>query len=367
VYQLCFTLVSEADRARVTLGDVARRAGASPAAASLALRGRPGVSDATRRRIAKAAADLGYHVRPIPVSTAERTIGVLVAARTDGRADPSYGGIVAAMNHLGASRRWDVRLGLLAIDDDDVPIGVPPLAGNADLDGYVVIAPWLPAEAVAAFGGRPIVLVDGDTDADDDMTTVIADDASGAADATRLLLVAGHRRIALVGTTRDGPGSVLERRRGYQDELRAVGLAPRFVDGPPNERLRLAATVVALALEAELTAVVCGSDVVALAVLAAARAAGVDVPRDLSVVGFDDIDAARLSDPPLTTVSVDRAAMGRLAFAVLEHRIARRADPPFTALQRARLIERATVAGVPGPSAGDRGQPAVSGRTGRTS
>ncbi len=75
------------------------------------------MSETTRRRIAEAAADLGYHVRPTPVPTAERTIGVLVADRADSHPDPSYGGIVAAMNHLGATRQWDIRLGLLPIDE----------------------------------------------------------------------------------------------------------------------------------------------------------------------------------------------------------------------------------------------------------
>src|SRR5689334_2394770 len=189
-----FSAVSEADSTRVTLGDVARRAGASPAGASLALRGRPGVSESTRRRIMEAAADLGYHVRPSAAPTAERTIGVLVADRGGMVTAGTDGGIVAAVNHLGAMRQWDVRLGLLPIDDDDDLIGVPPLAGNPDLDGFLIVAPWLPAEAVSTFGGRPIVLVDGDTDARDVLTTVVADDASGAADATRALLVAGHRR-----------------------------------------------------------------------------------------------------------------------------------------------------------------------------
>jgi LacI family transcriptional regulator len=106
----------------------------------------------------------------------------------------------------------------------------------------------------------------------------------------------------------------------------------------------VAATVVDLVRRREHTAVLCGTDTVALAVLAAARSARLAVPRDVSVVGFDDIEAARLSDPPLTTVSVDRAAMGRLAFSMLEQRILRPGDPPCTVLQRARLVQRSTVA-----------------------
>jgi DNA-binding LacI/PurR family transcriptional regulator len=323
------------------LNDVAMRAGASPAAASLALRGRPGVSESTRRRIVEAAADLGYHVRPIAAEPAERTIGVLVADR--GRGGTADGGVVAAVNHIGASRHWDVRLGLLPIDDDDEPIQVPPIAGNPDLDGFLVVAPWLPAEAVSAFGGRPIVLVDGETDARDILSTVVADDASGAADATRTLLVAGHRRVVLAGTTGDASASILERRRGYEDEMRNLDREPVFADGGDDDREQVASAVIDLVRREEHTAVLCGSDTVALAVLAAARSARVAVPRDLSIIGFDDIEAARLSDPPLSTVSVDRAAMGRLAFSMLEQRILRPTDPPFTVLQRTRLVERATV------------------------
>ena len=111
------------------------------------------MSYVTRRRIAEAAVDLGYHVRPTVVPTAERTIGVLVADRPDARPDASYGEIVAAMNHLGATRQWDLRLGLLPIDDDDEPIGTHRSPVNPDLDGFLVVAPWLPPEAVAAFGG----------------------------------------------------------------------------------------------------------------------------------------------------------------------------------------------------------------------
>jgi DNA-binding LacI/PurR family transcriptional regulator len=339
-----FTFVSDPIAQRPTLQDVATRAGASPAAASLALRGRPGVSESTRRRIVEAAADLGYHVRPAAAQPAERTIGVLVATRGDGSGGAVDGGIVAAVNHIGASRRWDVRLGLLPIDDEDEPVEVPPIAGNPDLDGFLVVAPWLPAESVTAFGGRPVVLVDGDTDARDVLSTIVADDASGAADATRSLLVAGHRRVVLAGTTADAPASILERRRGYEDEMRNLEREPAFADGTDDDREQVASAVIDLVRRYEHTAVLCGTDTVALATLAAARAARLVVPRDLSVVGFDDIEAARLSDPQLTTVSVDRAAMGRLAFSMLEQRIARPGDPPFTVLQRTRLVERATVA-----------------------
>ena len=85
------------------------------------------------------------------------------------------------------------------------------------------------------------------------------------------------------------------------------------------------------------SAVVAVNDSVGLAVMAARRRRGIDVPAALSITGFDDIDATRLVRPRLTTVTVDKPAMGRLGTAVLRHRIDRPGDPPVTVLQRARL------------------------------
>jgi LacI family transcriptional regulator len=199
------------------------------------------------------------------------------------------------------------------------------------------------------FGRRPVVLIDGDAEDRDVLSTVVGDDAGGSADATFALVKHGHRRIALAGASDDAPAAILERRRGYAEAMRESGLQPGYVNGPVDDPEKVAADVMReLKRRRGFTAVVAANDAVALAVLAAAIAARIRVPADLSITGFDDIDATRLVSPKLTTVTVNKEAMGRLATAMLLQRIDQPADPPFTVLQRARLIWRESVAPPPG-------------------
>lgn len=336
--------------ARVTLADVAREAGSSSAAVSLALRGLAGVSEPTRRRILDVATALGYAARPLTSDRPERSIGVLVATRDGRAAQESYGVVVDAINLVAASQRSHIRLATLPIDDDDELADAAPLVPSAGVDGYLVIAPWLSRSAVALFGGRPVVLVDGDTDNWNAYSTVVADDASGASAATALLVAFGHRRILFAGTTPGAPTPIVERRRGYEEAMASADLEAAFVSGDPQDPDAVAEQVVETIGDDRHTAVVAAHDVIALATIAALRAARLEVPEDVSVIGFGNIAAASIGSPKLTTIDVERAAMGRLAHGLLEQRILRPDDPPCTVLQRTRLVRRDTV----GPPAATR-------------
>jgi DNA-binding LacI/PurR family transcriptional regulator len=341
---------------RVTLDDVAEAAGVSPAAVSLALRGKAGVARATRQRIVDVAARLGYHVRPAKGPPAEYTIGLLLATRQAGPPERSYGPVVTAITAACADAGADVRLGTLALDDADEPITVPGLTRHGGVNGFLVLGPWLSRASASMFGRRPVVLIDGDTEDRDVFSTVVGDDAGGAADATFTLVRHGHRRIVLVGGSENAAPPIVERRRGYAEAMRDSGLQPSFIDGSVDDPEPVAANVISeLRRRRRFTAVVGVNDEVALAVLAAAAAARIRVPADLSITGFDDIDATRLVSPKLTTVTVNKQAMGRLATAMLLQRIDKPQDPPFTVLQRARLITRESVA----PPPGARGNEAV--------
>ena len=107
---------------------------------------------------------------------------------------------------------------------------------------------------------------------------------------------------------------------------------------------------------------VAASDAIAIAILGELGAPGVPVPAAISLIGFDDVEAARLVRPRLTTVTVNKAAMGRLATSMLFHRMDHPDDPPFTVVQRARLVHRDSVAAV-GQSERDSGNAAVPSRT----
>ena len=190
------------------------------------------------------------------------------------------------------------------------------------------------------------MLIDGDTEDRDVFSTVVGDDAGGAADATFALVKHGHRRIVLAGASDEAAPSDRRATRGDTARRCATPASSRATSrGPVDDPEAVAADVMSeLKRRRRFTAVVAANDEVALAVLAAAIAARIRVPADLSITGFDDIEATRLVSPKLTTVTVNKEAMGRLATAMLLQRIDQPQDPPFTVLQRARLISRESVA-----------------------
>lgn len=333
---------------RVTLDDVAAAAGVSAAAVSLALRGKAGVARATRQRIVDVAAGLGYHVRPAKGPPGEYAIGLVLATRQAGPPERSYGPVVTAITAACSDAGADVRLGTWVLDDDDEPIAVPRLTRRVGINGFLVLGPWLSRASASMFGGRPVVLIDGDAEDRDVISTVVGDDAGGAADATYALVRQGHRGIVLAGASDEAAASIVERRRGYAEAMRDSGLQPSYVDGSVDDPEAVASNVMGelKRRRPRFTAVVAANDEVALAVLAAASGR-ITVPGDLSITGFDDIEATRLVSPKLTTVTVNKEAMGRLATAMLLQRIDQPHDPPFTVLQRARLISRESVAAPP--------------------
>lgn len=332
---------------RVTLGEVANLAGVSRAAASLALRGKPGVAEATRQRILEIAEGLGYRVRPFGTQGVAGTIGLLVKARPAdiGSTNAFYAPVIAGISRACAELDLDLRLDSLSVDEHFNPIEVPRMIQAADIDGLIILGAFLSAPTATLIGAQPLVLVDGYAADGPAFPSVVSDNTGGVARATRHLIELGHRRIAMVGTLPDAFPSILERRRGYTSAVLEAGLEPIYVDAPHDDPMWCAELVSReLAGDTPPTALVAANDAVALTLLSQLP---IDVPGRVSLVGFDDIEAAGLVRPQLTTVGVDKEAMGRLAVTVVRHRIAHPDDPAFTIVQQARLIVRGSTAPPP--------------------
>jgi DNA-binding LacI/PurR family transcriptional regulator len=138
--------------------------------------------------------------------------------------------------------------------------------------------------------------------------TVSSDNEQGGFDATTHLLQQGRRKIAFVGTVDPGYPEFLERWRGYGRALRAAGIEldqQLQVDAEPDEAAGRAAVAELLGRPVAFDAIFAASDVAAIGALHALQAIGRSVPKDVAIVGFDDIPAASLSSPPLTTVTQD--------------------------------------------------------------
>jgi DNA-binding LacI/PurR family transcriptional regulator len=314
----------EAGVARPRIDDVARRAGVSKTSVSFAFNQPEHLNASTRDRILAAAAELGY--RPSPIARR------LAARRTD-----QIGLVLPQPPHDAFANAFLPEL-LRGIGDvcDERGVSlviVPPAGGSlaravegALVDGLILLglAPDHPELGLARRAGLPVVAldVDGWTDVD----VVAIDDAGGSHAAANHLYRLGHRDVAVV-LIAEHPDAALDELAGISGR-RLAGIragfdeACRELDGDPV-RMRILSTEVSeeggRAAFAELaggslpTAIVAITDMTAIGVLNAAADAGVRVPEDLSVVGFDDIPAAAWTSPRLTTVHQPIREKGRLA------------------------------------------------------
>jgi LacI family transcriptional regulator len=171
---------------------------------------------------------------------------------------------------------------------------------------------------------------------------VMMDNLRGAYLATEYLISQGHRHIALIG----GPGhpSIVERRAGYEEAMQRHDFTPTVV---PSTGLDIGdgeRTVVELLRQApETTAIVCSNDSQATGVSRKLRELGYKVPDDFSLVGFDDTNLAQLTSPPLTTIRVDRRALGQIGVQLLLGRINTPKRLATKAIVGVTLVERASV------------------------
>lgn len=298
-----------------TLLDVAAAAGVSKSLVSLAVRGEGRVGDDTRRRILEAADRLGYRSNPWARSLARgrsQTIGVLVGDLRGYHVD-----VVRGFEDAAATAGSTV---FFADGRRDPVVLATRLESMLSLgiDGVVVVSGLADAEVLRAAVGRlPLVVVGRPRAVPEQVSQVCNDDRVGARMAVHHLAALGHRRIAhIAGSTRE---AALARRSSYEETMAALGVgsAVRVYDDPAA----LVVDVAGGSRDAP-TAVFCATDNAAIATVGAAVDAGVDVPARLSVVGYDNIEAASSLRPALTTVDQPRRRMGELAMVELTNLMA---------------------------------------------
>ena len=341
-------LTRDEGRKRVTLADVARVAGVSSAAVSLAVRGEPGVSRETRDRIVETARRLGYRgvARTSQRRSRQVTIGLIIKAPHGDAPEVNrfYSPVMAGIEEICRIRDVDLLFAAMPVDDEYYPLEVPRLVTERSTDGLIVIGAHLShGTTLLLEDGPPAILVDAYAE-DVAFDSVVSDNVGGARAAVEHLIGHGHREIAIVGSRPDSFPSILQRRRGYEQAIAEAELRPHYVDVahvPPEAAA--SAAIQYVRAHPELTAAFCCNDAVAVALIQDAQRAGIDIPGRLSVVGYDDIDLARYVTPQLTTMAVDKLGMGRLAVTLLLHRLEFAQDAMTQAFIRPRLVERSSV------------------------
>jgi LacI family transcriptional regulator len=327
---------------RATQKDVAKAAGVSQATVSMVLSGgSPAIPAETWARITKAAKDLGYV--PNRFAQALKTSrSMTIACIVPDITNPFYPSLIRGIQSVADGQSYDV----IAVNTDGSPERERHFldwARQGRVDGVIGVFFTLRAGDFTPLveAGVPVVRIEsskkrgGEIPVDD----IFVDSQTAALAVTDYLIARGHSRIAMVAG-RGGPQAT--RIEGYRTALAKAGYEEHVIIDEEFSEIggtRAAETILASSFRP--TAIFAANDLMAIGVMQALRDRNIDIPREIAVVGFDDISAAKLVTPPLTTVAQFQWQMGERAAQTLMERLRGEKTGAGTALEMPfELIQR---------------------------
>lgn len=324
-----------------SLKDVARAAGVSYQTVSRVINDGPRVSIATRDRVSAVIAELGYRRNDAAralVTSRSRIIGVIADA------SPRFGPVstLAAVESAARDAGYTALVVTMSNPGPDVVATTFREFTEHGVEGIVVIAPRVPMAHVAqeVVADIPVVMLAPGEASQSGITVFFEDQGLGARLAVRHLVHLGHREVAhLAGSQEWLDGQV--RLHGWRAELDAHGIsagAVRYGDWSGESAYRIGQQMIAEGLP---SSIFIASDLMALAFLRALHEAGASVPRDISVVGFDDNEFAPQVHPPLTTVRQSFGTVGARCMEILLSLIEGR-DVDATPVRPQLIVRRST-------------------------
>jgi LacI family transcriptional regulator len=329
----------------ITIKDIAREVGVSTSTVSRALSGSPLISATTARRVKEAADKLGYERNELArglVIGASGAIGLIVPDITN----PFFSDIARGVGEIAVASRYGVILCNTA-ERVERELHYMRLMRRKRVDGLILSSATVddPVFQLLTEARIPFILVSR-LSGDLDVPYVVVDDKLGARLAVKHLTDLGHRKIGFIGGPPDVRASQ-DRADGYREVLRENGLTVReqwvcfagFTQAAGRE-----AGQRILALADRPTAIFAANDVTALGVLEVADGLGMDVPGDLSLVGYDDISYAALPRIQLTTVAQPAFEMGQISAEWLISIVEGRSRPVLRRVITPRLMVRSTTA-----------------------
>ena len=355
-------------RKQVSVRDVAREAGVSPATVSYILNDTPGLSFTaeTRQRVLAAAEKLHYvanqAAKTLGSGRAEgivqsKLIGVVIPQTENKRKEshimfgnPFYGTFLSAVEL--EARRAGYQLILSGTNPGQSYIDI---AKSRTLDGVIILGAY-PSDDEAEYKKYkiPAVLVDCYGSGDSFFYSVRTDDRLGGYLATKYLIEQGHHRIAIVTGELKAHGVNSERYQGYLDALCEAGLTPAHDDvfeGLVGYDHGLEVAEELARTRRDITALFASADITAIGLINGLHAAGLRVPEDVSVIGFDDVEYAKMCYPGLTTMRQNIMEKGRQAARLMIEAVQDHSLPREERIIPMELIERGTVKRVDGNQA----------------
>jgi DNA-binding LacI/PurR family transcriptional regulator len=300
-------MAAENDKRRMQMVDIARLAGVSTSTVSRALNGSPLINEETRQRISELARSLNYTINQSAKNLRlgdNRTIGVVIPFDRKTRqhiSDPFFLGMLGSLADALTDRRYDLLLSRVDAEHLD---DLADLYDTGRASGIIVIGQWGHHDQLNELAVRRVPFVVWGAQLQRQLyCSVGSDNVSGGSLATEHLLGLGRRRIAFLGDTT--LPEVAQRHQGYLQAHQRVGVA---VDPALHIFAPFTGTETQAAMHAFLTqglaldGIFAASDLIAMNAMGVLAAHGLDVPKDVSVVGYDDVELAAHCHPPLTTI-----------------------------------------------------------------
>lgn len=329
---------------RLTLEAIAELAGVSRATVSRVVNDHPNVSAHVRQRVQQVIDETGYEPNRAAQSLASNrsnTIGLFIplVGQSELFADPYYGKLIRGISH-GCNQLGYV-LSLFIFDNRDAEKTMfARIINSGYVDGFIITAATLDDNYVDMLRQRKIPFVMVGRAADNDVHSIDADNVRGAYLATSHLYRIGYRRIAIIAPQLNTAVGQ-DRLSGYQNALHERGLTAEdslIVEGDFTFDGGARAMQQLLSLKPD--AVFAATDLMALGAIHAIQEAGLRVPDDIAVVGFDDFPIARTATPPLTTIRQPVELSGELAVRTLNDCIQTEDMPPQRTVLPVELIIR---------------------------
>jgi LacI family transcriptional regulator len=325
----------------VTIREVAESAGVSYATVSHVINNTRVVSQETRERVLAAMSALNYHPNALARSLRQGKTNTMGLVLPDS-ANPFFAEISRSIEDEAFRKGYSVFLCNTELDTERELFYVDVLT-KKQVDGIIFVAAGDQADSLDYLVRRnlPVVMIDRDVP-NVVVDAVLTDHQLGGYLATRHLLELGHTRIACIA----GPSSITpgaERIIGYRNALEQAGLAYEeslVIPGDYHAQSGLEITHAILQMKPRPTAIFALNDLMALGALRAAAEANCSVPGDLAIVGYDDLELAHFTNPPLTTIAQPKKEIGSQAVRLLIDRMSQKNRPPSRLVLPPELIVR---------------------------
>jgi len=327
----------------ITIKDVAKRANVSSATVSLVINKNKRISEKTRAIVLKAIKDLGYHpsrsARGL-VSKQNGNIGFILTDDHFSRSEPFYTKIFIGTELQARDDEYYVLLTTIP-KSFKKPDSLPRFVLERNVEGTILagMIPWDLMDCLEEYK-LPLVFVDY-YPANGKYSVVMSDNIAGGFQATQHLIDCGHRRITYLYSDQQHP-SINERFQGYKMALEKANLdsIPVSDEGSTNRKGGYNAAQRLFAKRKDVTAIFACNDAMAIGALQFLKEKGMKVPKDVSIVGFDDVEADLSLDPPLTTIRVQKEEMGIQAMRLLTEILRNNSAKPRKILVPVELIVR---------------------------